>query len=63
MLIQIYTLSNFSEISLAGPMFSMILFVLIIILTLCNFGEIAVAAPYVLKDFIEFDANLNFRQF
>ena len=43
-------------------MFSMILFVLIIILTLGNFDEISVAAPYVLKDLIDFDYNLNFRQ-
>ena len=43
-------------------MCSMIVVVLIIILTLCIFGEISVAAPYVLKDVIDFNENLNFKQ-
>ena len=46
-----------------GLMFSMILFVLIIILTSGSSGASSMAAPYVLKDFIDFDLNLYFKQF
>ena len=46
-----------------GLMFSMILLVSIIILTSGSSGASSMAAPYVLKDFIDFDLNLYFKQF